>query len=136
MKHKLFVLFFLVPVFLYASFPVKYNPDFDITDYNKTFLLKYNKVTVSVDRPLKPMKNLLFTFSFKEPNVKSIFFSSNMEMNMGKYEFSGVKIDNNTFTLTQILTKCMSGKTKWYTSALITYNNEKQEILYFFYDVK
>ncbi len=136
MRKFLVVLFTMMPFFALAAFPVKYDANFDITSSDKTFKLLDNEVTVSIERPIKPMKEITFTFTFKKPNIESISFVSNMEMYMGKYEFKGNKVNNNTYTLKQILTKCMSGKTKWFTLADITYNDGRQEKLYIFYDVK
>ena len=55
---------------------------------------------------------------------------------MGKYEYEGKKISDNVFTVTQVLVKCMSGRTKWYTKADITYMDGNKRVFYVFYDVK
>lgn len=59
-----------------------------------------------------------------------------MEMDMGKFEYEGKKVTDTVFTVTQTLVKCMSGKTKWYTKADITYMNGLKDEFYIFYDVK
>ncbi len=57
-------------------------------------------------------------------------------MDMGKYEYEGKKISDNVFTVTQVFVKCMSGRTKWYTKADITYMDGNKRVFYVFYDVK
>lgn len=138
MKKLSFLLFtlFCVPFFAMAAFPVDYKEQLDITTNDKTFTLKNNSVKVSSTRPMKPMQEFTLTYTFEKPNVKSVKFSSNMEMNMGKYQYEGKKIADNSFTVNQILVKCMSGRTKWYTKADITYNDGKTETMYVFFDVK
>lgn len=126
----------LVPFIAFAAFPVKYQDNLDVTSQDKTFTLKSNTVKVSATRPMKPMKEFTLTYSFDKPNIKSIKFTSNMEMNMGKYEYGGKKLSDTKFSVTQILVKCMSGKTKWYTKADITYNDGKTDTMYVFFDVK
>lgn len=120
-----------VPFFSFAAFPVKYDARYDITEKDGS----YKRVSVSATRPIKPMKEFTLTYKFDRP-VKSVKFTSNMEMDMGKYEYEGKKISDTEFTVTQTLVKCMSGKTKWYTKADITYMNGAKDIFYVFYDVK
>ena len=55
---------------------------------------------------------------------------------MGKFEYEGKKVTDTVFTVTQTLVKCMSGKTKWYTKADITYMDGLKDEFYVFYDVK
>lgn len=138
MKKLSFLLLFifLVPFISLAAFPVEYQDKLDITTADKSFALKLNTVKVSATRPIKPMQEFTLTYSFDKANVKSIKFTSNMEMNMGKYEYDAVKVSDKVFTVKQILVKCMSGRTKWYTKADITYNDGKTESMYVFFDVK
>lgn len=136
-KLSLLMLFiFLVPFISFAAFPVDYQESLDITTQDKSFTLKSNTVKVSATRPMKPMNEFTLTYSFDKPNVKSIKFTSNMEMNMGKYEYESTKTSDKVFTVKQILVKCMSGRTKWYTKADITYTDGKTETMYVFFDVK
>ncbi len=133
-----FVLIVLaLPLLCFAAFPVKYDNKLDITNNDIVVTLK-NKETVKVSatRPMKPMQEFTLTLQFSKPNIKSVYFTSNMEMNMGKFEYNGNKISNSKFSVNQILTKCMSGRTKWYTKTLITYDDSTSEEIYFFYDVK
>lgn len=138
MKKISFLLLFtfLVPFISFAAFPVDYNDSLDITSADKSFTLKSNTVKVSATRPMKPLQEFTLTYSFDKPNVKSVKFTSNMQMNMGKYEYDGTKVSDKVFTVKQVLVKCMSGKTKWYTKADITYNDGKTESMYVFFDVK
>lgn len=133
---KFFLFFLMIPLFGFAAFPVQYDNDLDITNADKTFSLKNNSVTVSATRPIKPMQEFMLTYKFTNDNVKSVSVSSNMEMNMGKFEYDGIKISGNEFVVKQILTKCMSGRTKWYSKAAITYNDNTKDDLYIFFDVK
>ena len=55
---------------------------------------------------------------------------------MGKYEYESTKTSDKVFTVKQILVKCMSGRTKWYTKADIIYTDGKTETMYVFFDVK
>lgn len=135
-KFILLLIIMTVPFLSFAAFPVNYDEKLDISTTDKTFDLKNNSVTVSATRPLKPMQEFTLTYKFKNPNVKAVKFTSNMEMNMGKFEYEGSKISDTEFTVKQILTKCMSGKTKWFTKALITYNDGSNEEMYVFFDVK
>lgn len=126
-----------VPFLSFAAFPVNYDEKLDITTADKTFDLKNNNsVTVSATRPLKPMQEFTLTYKLKNPNVKAVKFTSNMEMNMGKFEYEGTKLSDTEFMVKQILTKCMSGKTKWFTKAFITYNDGSNDEMYVFFDVK
>lgn len=120
-----------VPYFSFAAFPADYNAVYDITEKDGNF----KNVSVSATRPIKPMKEFTLTYKFDRP-VKSVKFTSNMEMDMGKYEYEGKKISDTEFTVTQTLVKCMSGRTKWYTKADITYMNGEKSVFYVFYDVK
>lgn len=120
-----------VPFLSFAAFPVNYNAVYDITEKDGNF----KNVSVSATRPIKPMKEFTLTYKFDRP-VKSVKFTSNMEMDMGKYEYEGKKISDTEFTVTQTLVKCMSGRTKWYTKADITYMDGKTNTFYVFYDVK
>ena len=120
-----------VPFLSFATFPVNYNAVYDITEKDGNF----KNVSVSATRPIKPMKEFTLTYKFDRP-VKSVKFTSNMEMDMGKYEYEGKKVSDTVFTVTQTLVKCMSGRTKWYTKADITYMNGEKSVFYVFYDVK
>ena len=120
-----------VPFLSFAAFPVNYNAVYDITEKDGNF----KNVSVSATRPIKPMKEFTLTYKFDRP-VKSVKFTSNMEMDMGKYEYEGKKVSVTVFTVTQTLVKCMSGRTKWYTKADITYMNGEKSVFYVFYDVK
>lgn len=120
-----------VPFLSFAAFPADYNAVYDITEKDGNF----KNVSVSATRPIKPMKEFTLTYKFDRP-VKSVKFTSNMEMDMGKYEYEGKKISDTEFTVTQTLVKCMSGRTKWYTKADITYMNGEKSVFYVFYDVK
>lgn len=120
-----------VPYFSFAAFPADYNAVYDITEKDGNF----KNVSVSATRPIKPMKEFTLTYKFDRP-VKAVKFTSNMEMDMGKYEYEGKKISDTQFTVTQTLVKCMSGRTKWYTKADITYMNGEKSVFYVFYDVK
>lgn len=82
------VLIILVPFFSFATFPVKYDEKYDITEYDAAFKLNTYGISVSATRPIKPMKEFTLTYSFSKP-VKSIKFTSNMEIDMGKYEYEG-----------------------------------------------
>lgn len=124
-----------VPFFSLAAFPVNYNASYDITEKDGVFKNDTNSISVSATRPMKPMKEFTLTYKFDKP-VKSVKFTSNMEMDMGKYEYEGKKVSDTEFTVTQTLVKCMSGRTKWYTKADITYMNGKKDVFYVFYDVK
>lgn len=129
------VLIILVPFFSFAAFPVKYDEKYDITEYDAAFKRDTNGISVSATRPVKAMKEFTLTYTFNNP-VKSVKFTSNMEMDMGKYEYEGKKVTDTVFTVTQTLVKCMSGKTKWYTKADIAYMNGLKDEFYIFYDVK
>lgn len=134
MKKNIFILILIimtVPYFSFAAFPVDYNAVYDITEKDGNF----KNVSVSATRPIKPMKEFTLTYKFDRP-VKSVKFTSNMEMDMGKYEYEGKKVSDTFFTVTQTLVKCMSGRTKWYTKADITYMNGEKSVFYVFYDVK
>ena len=134
MKKNIFILILIimtVPYFSFAAFPVDYNAVYDITEKDGNF----KNVSVSATRPIKPMKEFTLTYKFDRP-VKSVKFTSNMEMDMGKYEYEGKKVSDTVFTVTQTLVKCMSGRTKWYTKADITYMNGEKSVFYVFYDVK
>ena len=138
MKKLILVLTLIiaVPFLSFAAFPVNYYEKLDITTTDKSFDLKNNNsVTVSATRPIKPLKEFTLTYSFSKP-VNSVKFTSNMEMNMGKFEYEGKKVTDTVFTVTQTLVKCMSGKTKWYTKADITYMDGLKDEFYVFYDVK
>lgn len=124
-----------VPFLSFAAFPVNYNTAYDITDKDGVFKNDTYGVSVSATRPIKPMKEFTLTYKFDRP-VKAVKFTSNMEMDMGKYEYEGKKISDTEFTVTQTLVKCMSGRTKWYTKADITYMNGEKSVFYVFYDVK
>lgn len=124
-----------VPYFSFAAFPVNYNAAYDITDKDGVFKNDTYSISVSATRPIKPMKEFTLTYKFDRP-VKAVKFTSNMEMDMGKYEYEGKKISDTEFTVTQTLVKCMSGRTKWYTKADITYMNGEKSVFYVFYDVK
>ena len=124
-----------VPFLSFAAFPVNYNAAYDITDKDGVFKNDTYGVSVSATRPIKPMKEFTLTYKFDRP-VKSVKFTSNMEMDMGKYEYEGKKVSDTVFTVTQTLVKCMSGRTKWYTKADITYMNGEKSVFYVFYDVK
>lgn len=126
----------MIPFVCLAAFPIKYDEKFDITIMDKTFALKNNFVTVSATRPIKPMQEFILTFKFDKNIVKAVNVSSNMEMNMGKFEYEGTKISDSEFTVKQILTKCMSGRTKWYSKAVVIYDDGNQDELYVFFDVK
>ncbi|MDY5049805.1 MAG: hypothetical protein SPF17_00125 [Candidatus Mucispirillum faecigallinarum] len=128
-------LIILVPFFSFAAFPINYDARYDITEKDKAFKRVPNSVSVSATRPIKPMKEFTLTYTFSKP-VKSVKFTSNMEMDMGKFEYEGKKVTDTVFTVTQTLVKCMSGKTKWYTKADITYMNGLKDEFYIFYDVK
>lgn len=134
MKKNIFILILIimtVPYFSFAAFPADYNAVYDITEKDGNF----KNVSVSATRPIKPMKEFTLTYKFDRP-VKSVKFTSNMEMDMGKYEYEGKKVSDTVFTVTQTLVKCMSGRTKWYTKADITYMNGEKSFFYVFYDVK
>ncbi len=134
MKKNIFILILIimtVPYFSFAAFPADYNAVYDITEKDGNF----KNVSVSATRPIKPMKEFTLTYKFDRP-VKSVIFTSNMEMDMGKYEYEGKKVSDTVFTVTQTLVKCMSGRTKWYTKADITYMNGEKSVFYVFYDVK
>lgn len=137
MKKLIFVLvlIILVPFFSFAAFPVKYDEKYDITEYDAAFKRDTNRISVSATRPIKAMKEFTLTYTFNNP-VKSVKFTSNMEMDMGKYEYEGKKVTDTVFTVTQTLVKCMSGKTKLYTKADMTYMNGLKDEFYIFYDVK
>ena len=124
-----------VPFLSFAAFPVNYNAAYDITDKDGVFKNDTYGISVSATRPIKPMKEFTLTYKFDRP-VKAVKFTSNMEMDMGKYEYEGKKISDTQFTVTQTLVKCMSGRTKWYTKADITYMNGEKSVFYVFYDVK
>lgn len=124
-----------VPFLSFAAFPVNYNAAYDITDKDGVFKNDTYGISVYATRPIKPMKEFTLTYKFDRP-VKAVKFTSNMEMNMGKYEYEGKKISDTEFTVTQTLVKCMSGRTKWYTKADITYMDGKTNTFYVFYDVK
>lgn len=124
-----------VPFLSFAAFPVNYNAAYDITDKDGVFKNDTYGISVSATRPIKPMKEFTLTYKFDRP-VKAVKFTSNMEMDMGKYEYEGKKISDTEFTVTQTLVKCMSGRTKWYTKANITYMDGKTNTFYVFYDVK
>ena len=124
-----------VPFLSFAAFPVNYNAAYDITDKDGVFKNDTYGISVSATRPIKPMKEFTLTYKFDRP-VKSVKFTSNMEMDMGKYEYEGKKVTDTVFTVTQTLVKCMSGKTKWYTKADIAYMNGLKDEFYIFYDVK
>lgn len=124
-----------VPFLSFAAFPVNYNAAYDITDKDGVFKNDTYGISVSATRPIKPMKEFTLTYKFDRP-VKSVKFTSNMEMDMGKYEYEGKKVSDTVFTVTQTLVKCMSGRTKWYTKADITYMNGEKSVFYVFYDVK
>ena len=128
-------LIILVPFFSFAAFPINYDARYDITEKDKAFKRVPNSVSVSATRPIKPMKEFTLTYTFSKP-VKSVKFTSNMEMDMGKFEYEGKKVTDTVFTVTQTLVKCMSGKTKWYTKADITYMDGLKDEFYVFYDVK
>jgi hypothetical protein len=125
----------VVPFFSFAAFPVNYKAAYDITDKDGSFKNDTYGISVSATRPIKPMKEFTLTYTFDKA-VKSVKFTSNMEMDMGKYEYEGKKISDNVFTVTQVLVKCMSGRTKWYTKADITYMDGNKRVFYVFYDVK
>lgn len=137
MKKLILVLSLIIsiPFFSFAAFPINYDERYDITEKDKAFKRVPNSVSVSATRPIKPMKEFTLTYSFSKP-VKSVKFTSNMQMDMGKYEYEGKKVTDTVFTVTQTLVKCMSGKTKWYTKADITYINGLKDEFYIFYDVK
>ena len=137
MKKFILVLSLIIsiPFFSFAAFPINYDARYDITEKDKAFKRVPNSVSVSATRPIKPMKEFTLTYSFSKP-VKSVKFASNMQMDMGKYEYEGKKVTDTVFTVTQTLVKCMSGKTKWYTKADITYMNGLKDEFYIFYDVK
>lgn len=102
----------LVSFFSFAAFPVKYDEKFDITENDSAYKRETHEISVSATRPIKPMKEFTLTYTFHNP-VKSVKFTSNMEMDMGKFEYEGKKVSDTVFTVKQILVKCMSGKTKW-----------------------
>lgn len=124
-----------LPFFSFAAFPVNYNASYDITEKDGVFKNDIYGISVSATRPIKPMKEFTLTYKFDRP-VKSVKFTSNMEMDMGKYEYEGKKVSDTVFTVTQTLVKCMSGRTKWYTKADITYMSGEKDTFYVFYDVK
>lgn len=135
-KLFLVLLFAFISTSAFAAFPVKYDEKLDVGSADKTFTLKNNTVTVSATRPMKPMKPFQLIYTFKNDNVEKISLNSNMEMNMGAYNNKAVKKDSNVFTVELVLTKCMSGKTKWFTKANIHYKDGSIEELIVFYDVK
>lgn len=124
-----------VPFLSFAAFPVNYNAACDITEKDIAFKNDTYGISVYATRPMKPMKEFTLTYKFDKP-VKSVKFKSNMEMDMGKYEYEGKKVSDTEFTVNQTLVKCMSGRTKWYTKADIIYMNGKTTTFYVFYDVK
>ena len=132
----LFILITFLPLISQAAFPIEYNKSFDITNNDVTLNLKNNTVTVSSKRPIKAMQEFVITFNFANANIKSINTSSNMEMNMGKYDFLGNKINDNTYNVKLIVTKCMSGKTLWYTKVNVTYLDDSNEAFYIFFNTK
>ena len=137
MKKLLFLLLFIFSVTTaYAAFPIDYNEKYDIGLNDKTFTLNKNIVTVSVTRPVKPLKAFTLSYNFKESNISKVNLKSNMEMNMGLFKSQAIQKSPNLFTAELILTKCMSGRTKWYTEADIFYKDGSSEKLYIFYDVK
>ncbi|HIZ88699.1 MAG: hypothetical protein MSA07_10770 [Mucispirillum sp.] len=131
----LLTLIVLVPFFSFAAFPVEYDEKYDITEKDRAYKRDTYGISVSATRPIKPLKEFTLTYSFSKP-VNSVKFTSNMEMNMGKFEYEGKKVTDTVFTVTQTLVKCMSGKTKWYTKADITYMDGLKDEFYVFYDVK
>lgn len=138
MKKNILILILVimaVPYFSFAAFPVNYNAVYDITNQDGVYKNDTYGISVSATRPIKPMKEFTLTYKFDRP-VKSVKFTSNMEMNMGKYEYEGKKVSDTVFTVTQTLVKCMSGRTKWYTKADITYMSGEKGVFYVFYDVK
>lgn len=84
------VLIILVPFFSFATFPVKYDEKYDITEYDAAFKRDTNGISVSAKRPIKAMKEFTLTYTFNNP-VKSVKFTSNMEMDMGKYDMKAKK---------------------------------------------
>ena len=141
-KYVNFILLFILTLSVvnnvYATFPEPYNADKDITLTDKTFVLTDNSVTVSYTRPAQPMKPFDISFSFEKDNVKSLIYTTNMIMNMGRYNFIPKQAENSStfFSVTPTLPKCGSGRTLWYGLLEITYNSGKKDKVIFFYNVK
>lgn len=129
------VIFFNVHIHAHAGFPVPYSAEKDITDRDITFTLKENSVTVSYSRPAVPMKPFDISFKFRADNVKSLSYSTNMKMNMGRYIFFPKPVDG-IYSVTPVLPKCGSGSSLWYGKLDITYKSGATESLVFFYNVK
>lgn len=119
-----------------AAFPEPYAESKDITESDKTFQIKDNIVTVSYSRPARPMQPFNIMFKFEKDNIKSLSYTTNMIMNMGRYIFNPQEISDNIYTVTPTLPKCASGRTLWYGLLNLTYNNGTKDSLIFFYNVK
>ena len=121
---------------VYAAFPEPYTETKDITDSDKSFNIKDNVVTVSYSRPARPMQPFNIMFKFEKDNIKSLSYTTNMIMNMGRYIFNPEEISDNIYTVTPTLPKCGSGRTLWYGLINLTYDNGVEDKLIFFYNVK
>ncbi len=119
-----------------AKMPAPYDVNTDVTSANKTLLLNNsNSVEVIVEnRPITAMAPFAFNFKFADnSNIESVNFTTNMEMNMGRFvaDFPSPK---DTYITEMILPKCGSGRTLWYGKLLITYKDKSTEEKYFFYN--
>ena len=118
-----------------AKFPEPYSVIKDITGQDRVFTLKENTVTIFHSKPASPMKPFNIFFKFQVDNIKNLSYSTNMNMNMGRYVFIP-SLANGLYSVTLVLPKCGSGNSLWYGKLDITYTSGTAESIVFFYNVK
>lgn len=142
MPNKVILLLFFLLIFAatgvsYAAFPKEYDKAADISLNDITVDTGAGKLMVSMTRPAKPLTPFLISFKFP-PNadIKSLSYTTNMEMNMGRFNPSIKANVDKTYSIELTLPKCGSGRTLWYGKLDIGYASGGTESVIFFYDVK
>lgn len=120
----------------YAAFPIEYNESIDITKKDLGVKSPENTIIISMQRPAKPMQPFNIDFNFDNDNVVSLKYSTNMKMNMGKFEYEPKELGSGKYLLTLTLPKCKSMDALWYGKLDIKYKSGKTEEVYFFYSLK
>lgn len=138
-KFIFFLVFGAILVFnsvSYAAFPVAFDESIDITSKDLGVKTSENTLIVSMQRPAKPMHPFNIDFNFDKDNVVSLKYSTNMKMNMGKFEYTPKDLRSGKYLLTLTLPQCKSMNTLWYGKLDIKYKSGGTDEVYFFYNLK
>ncbi|KAA0257146.1 hypothetical protein FHQ18_11290 [Deferribacter autotrophicus] len=116
-------------------FVVEYDKSIDVSISDISFEADDVELFISMTRPAKPLKEIVFTFKFlkdgKMVKVDDAEVKFNMKMDMGDFEYPLIFKDGYYYVKV-VLPKCMMGGKRWYSKVEFEYNGKEYERVFIF----